>query len=298
MSDTPPPSSSLIPGPPFNDPDADVILRSSDGIDFRVHRVILSQASPFFKNMFPLPQPNSEPELPTISMAESSSVLEEVLRFWYPGAVPVAVRTLDKFREMAEILFLKYDMQFLVPRAKRDLRDYMAEDPVAVFAIACRLSWKDIALDSAKSTLRIPLRTFEAHRPAYLAYISADTFYTLLHYHSTCAKVATSAASSTELIPVSGCPSPSSHCPSIDVQNWSVKTWFGAYVNGLKELLATAPCTRLDSPELFKPAEDQMAQYSCLHCSRNAHRLMMGFGATLKAKIEQEIESVELNLDF
>ncbi|KAI0255963.1 hypothetical protein BJV78DRAFT_1113987, partial [Lactifluus subvellereus] len=42
---------------PFDDADADIILRSSDQVNFHVYKVILSVASPFFKDMFSLPQP-------------------------------------------------------------------------------------------------------------------------------------------------------------------------------------------------------------------------------------------------
>ena len=51
---------------PFDRPDADVILRSCDHVDFRFHKSLLSLASPFFCNMFALPQP---PSLPTTTMA-------------------------------------------------------------------------------------------------------------------------------------------------------------------------------------------------------------------------------------
>lgn len=33
---------------PFNKPSADVILRTSDGVDFHVHKMLLSLASSFF----------------------------------------------------------------------------------------------------------------------------------------------------------------------------------------------------------------------------------------------------------
>ncbi|KAI0067662.1 hypothetical protein BV25DRAFT_847656 [Artomyces pyxidatus] len=38
-------------GPPFHDDDADVILRSSELVDFRVHKRTLSQASPVFRSI-------------------------------------------------------------------------------------------------------------------------------------------------------------------------------------------------------------------------------------------------------
>ncbi|KAF8273062.1 hypothetical protein EI94DRAFT_1564704 [Lactarius quietus] len=51
-------TSSTAFGPPFDDADADIILRSSDQVDFHVYRVLLSKSSPFFKSIFSLPQPD------------------------------------------------------------------------------------------------------------------------------------------------------------------------------------------------------------------------------------------------
>ena len=44
---------------PFDEGDADATLRTSDNVEFGVHRVILSLASPIFKDMFSMPQPQT-----------------------------------------------------------------------------------------------------------------------------------------------------------------------------------------------------------------------------------------------
>lgn len=44
---------------PFDQPSADLILRTADLVDFRVHTQILAQASPFFASMLALPQPTA-----------------------------------------------------------------------------------------------------------------------------------------------------------------------------------------------------------------------------------------------
>ena len=60
----------------FDAPDADAILRSSDGKEFRVHRLILGLTSPIFKDMFGLPQPTDFPsQIPSIDVSESSDIL-------------------------------------------------------------------------------------------------------------------------------------------------------------------------------------------------------------------------------
>lgn len=50
-------------GAPFDDDDADIILRSSDGIDFKTFRFLLRKSGSFFTGMFSLPQPPVVPHL-------------------------------------------------------------------------------------------------------------------------------------------------------------------------------------------------------------------------------------------
>jgi hypothetical protein len=88
-------------GPPFDDTDADTILRSIDNLDFRVYRVILSKASPVFRDMFtfphpPSPGPGDKPDdssdedvdykdgLPLVRLPETSATLSMLLYAIYP----------------------------------------------------------------------------------------------------------------------------------------------------------------------------------------------------------------------
>lgn len=66
-------------------PGSDVTLVSSDDREFKVHRVILSLASPFFASMFSLPPaPSTSSTNSIIQMVETSSVLEMLLCYTYP----------------------------------------------------------------------------------------------------------------------------------------------------------------------------------------------------------------------
>ena len=94
-------------GPPFDDDDADIILRSSDQVEFLVYKVILSKASPVFKTMFSLPQPATDIARPIVDLAENSKVLAAVLSAIYPhtsvAANPLSlddlIATLDAARK-------------------------------------------------------------------------------------------------------------------------------------------------------------------------------------------------------
>ncbi|KAJ7358194.1 hypothetical protein DFH08DRAFT_953382 [Mycena albidolilacea] len=304
-----PHSSQFIPSSPFNDTDADVILRSSDGVDFHVYRLVLSLASSVFRDMFAFPTPQSEPTIPTVQVSESALVLDAALRFWYPGAEPTAVQTLDLLRDALEVLVLKYNMRFVIPLAKQQLREYIGSDPVAVFSIACRHEWKDIALDAAKGSLKLPLRAFDEARPAQLEYMTAGTYHTLLQYHSECAKVATAATSSLQWatylnIPGADCTNWTDPAACPRTGHWSfahstmapLTAWFSTYLDGATAVLSRCPTASLDSPDLLTLPIAKMGP--CSSCRVDGFSGLIKFLDVLRAKIDKDIGSIELELNF
>ena len=76
---------------PFDYDDADVTLRSSDKLDFHVHKLILSTSSPLFKSMFSLPQTDATVSLnqkPIIDLPENSKTIGALLTRIYPTPIP------------------------------------------------------------------------------------------------------------------------------------------------------------------------------------------------------------------
>ena len=71
----------------LNIPDANIILRSSDQVNFYVHRSLLSMSSPFFKDLLSLPQPPSDglvDGLPVIEVPEDAGLLNNLVSLLYP----------------------------------------------------------------------------------------------------------------------------------------------------------------------------------------------------------------------
>ena len=80
-------SSTMSPPKPFDLPDANFIVQSSDNINFRVHKSVLALASPFFKNLLSLPQPSDTDivdGLPVIQLSECSELLNSLISILYP----------------------------------------------------------------------------------------------------------------------------------------------------------------------------------------------------------------------
>jgi hypothetical protein len=71
----------------FHVPDANLIIRSSDFVDFRVHKPLLAMASPVFKDLQSLPQPSDSEfvdGLHVVQLSEDSELLNSLLTVLYP----------------------------------------------------------------------------------------------------------------------------------------------------------------------------------------------------------------------
>lgn len=77
-------------------PNADVTLVSSDNVQFHVHKLVLSLASPFFQSLFSLPGQSSSSSPEAISLAESSAMLGPILRCLYSIAPKPKVRDIEE----------------------------------------------------------------------------------------------------------------------------------------------------------------------------------------------------------
>jgi hypothetical protein len=86
------------PSETFDVSDADLVIRSSDFVDFRVHKLVLSMASPFFKDLLPpyqLPDTETVDGLHVVQLSEDSELLNSLLSMLYPVR-PVTPRSYDK----------------------------------------------------------------------------------------------------------------------------------------------------------------------------------------------------------
>ncbi|KAJ7057302.1 hypothetical protein C8F01DRAFT_939296, partial [Mycena amicta] len=170
----------------FSSPTTDLILRSSDNVDFYVQRVVLSLASPVFADMLSLPLPKAEtvePGATVVQMAESSASLERLLRLFYPGATPLLAKSALELCETLELALGKYDMQHLVPLAQMHAARFLHSDPFDVFAIASHFNWANIARQAARACLTHPLRESLYDLSAAWSFVPAKKLHALLQYH-------------------------------------------------------------------------------------------------------------------
>lgn len=136
--------------------DGDLIIRSSDGVDFRVHSLLLRLGSDVFDSMLSVPQPtaSSAAEVPTVDLVESAEIIDTFLRWIYPIRDKPTINSLD---ELAALLpsAIKYEIHpalvalyscWAVPLAPSVL-----EDPLRAYAIAVKYG----LLDQARAVARL-----------------------------------------------------------------------------------------------------------------------------------------------
>lgn len=141
---------------PFDDAGADTILRTCDGVHFYVYRIVLSLGSPFFKSMFSLTQPaspagtlTSPKGQPIIDVQENSRTLDHLLRLCYPIPDPV-IQAIGDIGDVLEAA-MKYEMEQSITLMKKLLHKGSADQPLEVFAVACRLDMEEEAVAAART---------------------------------------------------------------------------------------------------------------------------------------------------
>ncbi|KAJ7701821.1 hypothetical protein B0H17DRAFT_1195038 [Mycena rosella] len=114
----------------------DLILRTTDGIDFHVHKLILSYE---FKDGKPI-----------VCVHDDSSALQQLLPLCYPFIANSQPRTLDGVQG-ALVAADKYQMTAAIPLLLETLKSFLDDEPYRVFAIAIALRTKFVdAVNAAK----------------------------------------------------------------------------------------------------------------------------------------------------
>ncbi len=148
-------------------PNADVILQSADLVNFSVHRSALVTSSPFFRDMFSLPQPPNDatPDgLPVVHLSEDAEILDSLISILYPVPPEIPYNSEKILALLAAAT--KYDMDAVqsVIRAEVSRRGLLSPPRAGsfrVFAVAYSKGLVPEMATAARHTLGSPL-TFES----------------------------------------------------------------------------------------------------------------------------------------
>lgn len=167
----------------LTNPDSDLIIRSSENVDFHVSMAILSRSSP--NRLGDLLRPLIEASTPTqprtsvgsiddltkegaasigvLLLDETSIVLAQVLGVCYPGANP-EFKNIYEIAEVAHTM-QKYDMYAAATGIEVALRGFLQTNAQTVLAISLAFDWQETAKLAKLALFEqcVPFRTTNPH---------------------------------------------------------------------------------------------------------------------------------------
>jgi hypothetical protein len=151
----------------------DVILRSSDNVDFYVMKAFLAFSSPdFFAPMFTLPQDQHDIPSPSglhiVPVAEDSKALRILLLCCYPldlkdeaNDIVNIAKAMSAARKYAMDLAEKRIEKMFLSKALFLLDgNLFGGNPLRIYALACRYGFEELGRAAARKTLEIPPSRF------------------------------------------------------------------------------------------------------------------------------------------
>jgi len=302
---------------------ADVILRSSDNVDFYVMKAFLAYSSRFFSTMFTLPQSNNTDEkgaqdgIVVVEMSERSRPLRYMLLFCYPGPSP----TINNIYDIMAVVHMveKYEMDPIEKRAREVVvhSSAMKDIPLQIIAFAFHHGWKDIGVIAARNILAQPPR-FAFFKE--LEYLGGTAFYHLNEFRYECSKAVLewiledfdSNTDSTAPDPVwrvsynhsDICKAETSFnffCSDGMPRNKRTQgrrtAWWSEYSGKLSSRLCLSPTgiTILNEQELFEEA--LAAAGHCKQCAPIAYKQLAVYREDLASKIDKIVVKVRYLVD-
>ena len=317
--------SSAYAAAPFDHAKADIILRSSDNIDFRVFKLFLSLASPFFETLFDIPQPaeaNGDQEvkdgLVVVPVTEDSKTLDTLLRFCYPCTL-ADDPNLTKLKDVIDLLGAagKYSFDVVEKKICHALSNpkILEAEPLRCFAIARRGQLREETLLAAKYTLTQPLI------PSWFKEINSITaadLLALLTYHRECGDAVCALGTDISWIKsyyrssqgcawLSGkyadgmnyfdsikyrdCPCPRSPRPRFELFEGYSLQWWEDFMKEVFLELREKPCGATVASLAAKTMQS-VQDRNCPTCSANITEGMRNFSDLLAKKVEKVVSRV------
>ena len=165
-------------------PGADVILRvlGPPKHDLRAHKLILSLASPIFRDIFSLPQPTTPTSedshtIDVVEVTDKPHALRIILKMIYPHPSPPLNGDLDTLVDCL-VVAEKYEIE----GALSQLRDALSQvdSPLRIYAIATRFGFTDLAESASHDILSLVNLAGVTQLPDDFEFITAIAYHKLI----------------------------------------------------------------------------------------------------------------------
>ncbi|TDL26516.1 hypothetical protein BD410DRAFT_836397 [Rickenella mellea] len=141
--------------PSYASPDGDIILRSDDGVLFRVQSGVLIAGSGFFRGMLEIPRDNVEKENnEPIVMQETSGVLLIILEIINPMGDFPTIDSLDVAQQLVTAAE-KLEVPKVITYVRRLImrNPSFLESPLDLYILGCQNHWEEVARAASTGTL-------------------------------------------------------------------------------------------------------------------------------------------------
>ncbi|EIW58217.1 uncharacterized protein TRAVEDRAFT_92087, partial [Trametes versicolor FP-101664 SS1] len=178
---------------PFDNPSADVVIRSCDLVEFHVRSHILMEASPVLQTMLaqtppPPPQPwlRKQTSSPVLELPEDGRTIETLLRICYPIVHPESYASPGEV-ESALRAAIKYEMELPTKLAQLGLFSLASTSPLRTYLTTVTRGLDDCAGAAARKAIDLPIETTYLEE---LEQCPALAYHRLLSYRDACQNVA------------------------------------------------------------------------------------------------------------
>ncbi len=164
---------------------ADLILRSSDSVDFFVIAALIRLVSPVFNEMFPLKEHQNKDGRPVIPVQESSQVILPLLRIIYHDMHELDIEDCQLYRDIV-LTVRKYRMTSIERKLQKQITasSLILDEPLRIYILATMLGWADVQKVAAFNSLLQPLQGM-TYIPELDLVTGAD-LYRLVHFRFRC----------------------------------------------------------------------------------------------------------------
>ena len=293
---------------PFDDEAADAILRSSDGVNFRVYRLLLSLVSSVFGDILSLPSFGhggytteeggaGSQETPTMDVEEDADILESFLRWCNPRCTPPLVESWDDIQAMITMA-IKYDAPSVGRRVSECMQGsaMVTHSPIRAYILAMRTGNRRLAQMAAREASRAGIETWKSCKE--MEHMSGLLYHRLLDYHITCVNRAVRTVEELGARPTTDW--------RIGVPGWShaegsgcTGQWWKLYVGRLCAEVRERPdgfgSSRLRVLAQHTPTDVDRAGVLCKLCASNAHPHAMRFWSELAPELDCVLDVNEVS---
>jgi len=291
---SPPSSSREIPeNSLFDDPDADIILRSCDHREFRVLKLYITKASPVLQetiqSALSSPTASTAPSLPSVQLSDSGTTLSSLLSFILPmpSVLPPTIEQTMLLLSAAQ----KYQMEFIMSTIRavivsQDPPFIRQETAVQVYSLAQTHGLRQEALHAARATLTFSF-TLE-NLEDKLGSTPLVDLHGLWKYHH---RLRTYLADDLAALMKTGVPSEMSGQPC----DYGTMTWLGEYIESIVNSPALFNTTQFYRFLLHHTKVASWARYRC-ECANIPSRAINVFWKALKTVVDDCTTRVSIDV--